>query len=132
MSDENVNNEDLAEELIAALKAADEAPLVITARVDRAVADLATAHFGSRRSAWKRQSGWVALAASVALVAALAVQFGSPMFREETSLYADVDGSGRIDIADVLAVARNEGSRVSQAELDAFAMRVVALEAGAS
>ena len=131
MSDEYANDEDLAEELIAALKAADEAPLVITARVDRALADRATAHFRSRRSTWRRQGGWVALAASVALVAALVVQFGSPVFREETSLYADVDGSGRIDIADVLAVARTEGSRISQAELDAFAMRVVALD-GAS
>ena len=132
MPDENADNEDLAEELIAALEAADEAPLVITARVDRAVSDMATAHFRGRRSTWRRPTGWAALAASVALVAVLVVQFGSPVFEAETSLYADVDGSGRIDIADVLAVARTEGSRVSQAELDAFAMRVVALDAGAS
>lgn len=128
MPDEHTNDEDLAEELITALKAADEAPLVITARVDRALAHRATAHFRGRRSTWRRQGGWVALAASVALAAALVVQVGSAVFREETSLYADVDGSGRIDIADVLAVARTEGSGVTQAELDAFAMRVVSLD----
>jgi len=130
VSDENANNEDLAEELIAALKVVDEAPLVVTAGVDRAVSKMARAHFGGRRSAWKRHGGWAAVAASVALVAVLAVQLGGPAFRDETGLYADVDGSGRIDIADVLAVARAEGARVSQAELDAFAMRVVALDGG--
>ena len=66
----------------------------------------------------------------MALIAVLAVQLGGPMIRDERSLYADVDGSGRIDIADVLALARADGPDVTQADLDAFAMRVVSLDTG--
>ncbi len=127
MPDDNAPNEELPTSLIDALKRADQPPLVITAGVDRAVADLAASHFQGRRSTWKRHGGWAALAASVALVALLVFPPGNPL-RDETTLYGDVDGSGRIDIADVLALARRPG--VEQADLDAFAMRVVSLEAG--
>ncbi|MDE0659059.1 MAG: hypothetical protein OXI79_05345 [Gammaproteobacteria bacterium] len=129
MPDQNVNSEELPEGLIRALKAADAAPPVITAKVDRALADMAARHFGSRRGTWKRHGGW-ALAASVALVAVLAVQMTGPPTGDADVLYADVDGSGRVDIADVLALARAERAGVAQADLDAFAMRVVALNAG--
>lgn len=130
MPEENATNEDLPAELVSAMKAVDEAPLVITAGIDRNLADMASVHFRARRSSWVRQGGWAALAACVALIAVLAVQLGGPMIRDERSLYTDVDGSGRIDIADVLALARADRADVTQADLDAFAMRVVALDAG--
>ena len=129
MSDQDVNREQLDEGLIRALQAADEAPPVITASVDRAVLDMSRRHFASRRSAWKRHGGW-ALAASVALVAVLAVQMTPPASDDGETLYADVNGSGGIDIADVFALARARQTGVAQADLDAFAMRVVSLDAG--
>lgn len=129
MSDQDINNEQLDEGLIRALKAADEAPAVITANVDRALLDMSRRHFASRRTGWKRHGGW-ALAASVALVAVLAVQVIGPASDDGETLYADVNGSGGIDIADVFALARAGQTGVTQADLDAFAMRVVSLDAG--
>ncbi|MDE0178453.1 MAG: hypothetical protein OXP36_07620 [Gammaproteobacteria bacterium] len=129
MSDQDANSEQLDEGLIRALRAADEAPAVITVKVDHALAELSTRHFASRRSGWKRHGGW-ALAASVALVAVLAVQMIGPASDDVDVLYADVNGSGAIDIADVFALARAEQPGVTQADLDAFAMRVVSLNAG--
>lgn len=129
MSDQNADSERLDEGLIRALRTADEAPAVITSGVDRALADMSRRHFASRRPVWKRHGGW-ALAASVALVAVLAVQMIDPASDRGETLYADVNGSGRIDIADVFALARSEQPGVSQADLDAFAMRVVSLDAG--
>lgn len=129
MSDQEANNEELAEGLIRALRAADEAPPVITASVDRALVRMATGHFAPRRFRWKRHGGW-ALAASIALVAVLTVQMIGPTSTDEATLYADVNGSGRVDIADVFALARAERPGITQADLDAFAMRVVSLDAG--
>ena len=130
MPEQNTTNEELPAGIVQALKVADEAPLVITAGIDRTLADMANVHFRARRPSWVRQGGWAALAASVALIAVLAVQLGGPMIRDERSLYTDVDGSGRIDIADVLALARADRPDVTQADLDTFAMRVVSLDAG--
>ena len=129
MSDKDANSEQLDEGLIRALRAADEAPAVITASIDRALADMSRRHFASGRPGWKRHGGW-ALAASVALVAVLAVQMIDPASDNGDMLYADVNGSGGIDIADVFALARSEQPGVTQADLDAFAMRVVSLDAG--
>lgn len=128
MSDQDANSEQLDESLIRALRAADEAPPVITASVDRALVELSSRHFASRRSGWKRHGGW-ALAASVALVAVLAVQVIGPASDDGETLYADINDSGAIDIADVFALARAEQPGVTQADLDAFAMRVVSLDA---
>ena len=128
MSDQDGNSEQLDEGLIRALRASDQVPAIITARVDRALAHLSTHHFASRRSRWKRHGGW-ALAASVALVAVLAVRTIGPAPDDAELLYADVNGSGAIDIADVFALARAEQPGVTQADLDAFAMRVVSLDA---
>ena len=129
MSDQNADSERLDEGLIRALRAADQAAPVITAGVDRALADRSRRHFASRQPGWKRHGGW-ALAASVALVAVLAVRVIGPASDDGESLYADVNGSGAIDIADVFALARAEQPGVTQADLDAFAMRVVSLGTG--
>ena len=130
MPDDHAPDDALPSGLIDAMKRADRPPPVITAGVDRAMADLASSHFRGRRATWKRNGGWAALAASVALVALVVFQPGDPL-RDEAMLYTDVDGSGGIDIADVFALARAGSPGVEQADLDAFAMRVVSLDGGA-
>jgi len=129
--DENANNEELPAALVDALKAGDRPPLVITAGIDQAVAAMARTHFGNLEPSWRRRGRWVALAASVGLVAILATGVGGPLLGD-TEPYGDVDGGGRIDIADVFALARSEQANVTQADLDAFAMRVVSLAPGAT
>ena len=115
----------LPQALIDELKRLDRAPGVITARVDRAVAAAARDHFSARGFPWWRRHGaWGAVAACAVLAVALTV--GREALDRDSALYSDVDGSGRIDIADVLALARS-GSGVDQADLDAFAWQVVAL-----
>ena len=115
----------LPQPLIDELKRLDRAPDVITARVDRTVAAAARDHFSARGfPRWRRHGAWGAVAACAVLTAALTI--GRDALDRDPALYSDVDGSGRIDIADVLALARSE-SGVDQADLDAFAWRVVAL-----
>lgn len=122
---------ELATDLVDALKSTDRAPSMVTRVVDRALADAASAQFGGRGApgVWRRSGRWAALAASIALVGALAVRWDD-WARPDEALYADQDGSGTIDIADVLALART--GTASADELDAFARRVVAVDGGRS
>jgi len=126
--------DDIAElptDLVDALKSTDRAPAVVTRVVDRLLADAASAQFGERGvpGVWRRSRRWAALAASIALVGVLAVRWDHWAGPDE-ALYTDLDGSGTIDIADVLALARN--GTASADELDAFARRVVAVDGGTS
>ena len=119
------SDDHLPRPLIDELGRLDRAPDVITARADRAVAAAARDHFCARGiPRWRRHGAWGAVAACAVLAVALTV--GREALDRDPALYSDVDGSGRIDIADVLALARS-GSGVGQADLDAFAWRVVAL-----
>ncbi len=124
-----INNDDLPElpdELIEALK--EESAPLITSRVDRELEALARRAFKSRKAEKPvrkhRVTRWAAIAASV--IAAVVV-IGD--MRKPRALYADHDNSGQIDIADVLAVAR-EG--YDEAQLDAFAMQIVSLSEDSS
>ena len=123
MADNNIPDDRLPEGLIDELKRRDVAPDAITSRVDRSLAAAARAQFGEPRAVWHRPGAWAAAAASAVLAVGLATSYLPD--RDRGPIYADVDGSGQIDIADVLALAR-EG--VAQAELDAFARRLVALD----
>lgn len=127
MTGANEHNEQLPGALVDELKRIDRAPEVITSRVDRSLAGMARAQFAPRRiPRWQPRSAWRAAAAACVLVVVL---FTTNHLREQddTSIYADIDGSGQIDIADVLALARTEDV-VSQADIDAFAYRLVALD----
>ena len=124
-----IDNDDLPElpdELVEALKE-EPAPL-ITSRVDRHIEAQSRRAFKSRKAVKPRRkhrvTRWAAIAASV--VAAIIV-IGD--MRKPRTLYADHDNSGQIDIADVLAVTR-EG--YDEAQLDAFAMRIVSLDEDSS
>lgn len=124
MSD-NEPFDDLPPSFVDELRAADRPVPMITARADREIAAMAEAHFaGRRRRARLRPASLAAIAASV-LVAVLVLQLQAPA-PDDGALYGDLDRSGQIDIADVLAAARTE--KASAAELDAFAYRVVSLE----
>lgn len=125
MTAEIEQDEQLPNALVDELKRMDRAPAVITARVDRALSTTARAHFSSRQVQWWRQPAWGAAAACVLLAALVTTS----RLEDEvvTSAYADVDGSGAIDIADVLALART-GHGVDQTDLDAFAFRLVSLD----
>ena len=121
--------EDLPQSLIEGLKTAGRAVPVITARVDRDISQMSLAHFSARRQPIRKaRSAWTAIAATAAtvLIAVLVTQV--PNSRDQDALYTDVDRSGRIDIADVLALARaKEPRKHSKSELDAFAARIVSL-----
>lgn len=125
MTAEIEQDEHLPSALVEELKRIDRASAVITARVDRTLASMARDQFSSRQAQRWRQPVWGAAAACV-LIAAL---FATNRLEDEvgTSAYADVDGSGTIDIADVLALARS-GQGIDQGDLDAFAFRLVSLD----
>lgn len=117
---------DIPESLITELKARDRAPSLISARVDRALAEEAESQFSTRRPAvWRSRPAWYA-AAAVAAVALFVFEPQRLIVSDQSGKYADIDGSGRVDIADVLSLAR-QNHQVSQADLDAFALRIVAL-----
>ena len=128
MQQEEEQFDDLPTELIGDLKAADQRLPLITARVDREILQMAQAQFGQRRApVWRSRPAWAAVAATV-LIAITVVSIRNTLIDEPAAVYADIDRSGRIDIADVLALARAAGSRQStQAEIDALAMQIVSL-----
>jgi hypothetical protein len=121
--------EELPEALIEALKSADEAVPLITARVDREVLKMAREQFAGRKPAWRRRPAWAAVAATV-LIAIFIVQLDQPMQQVNLSMQA----ARPTDISDVLKLARERaGDPAAQVEIDALAMRVVSLSpAGAS
>ena len=119
--------EGLPDELVAELKKADKPGSLITAKVDRTIASLAREQFASRPEKRRRIApAWYAVAATV-LLAVLVLPLSSRFGTDDDGLYADVDNSGQIDIADVLTLARRGDGEVTQAELDAFAMKIVSL-----
>ena len=127
MTGVNEQDERLPEALVEELKRIDRAPEMITSRVDRNLASMAHAQFAQRRiPRWQPRSAWRAAAAACVLVVVLFTA-NQLWEQDDTSLYADIDGSGQIDIADVLALARAEDG-VDQADIDAFAYRLVALD----
>lgn len=127
MTHEEDNPAELPESLLAKLKQADAPPAVLTVKVDRVIGDLANDQFSSRpRKGIARSPKWFAAAAAM-LLAVFLVQTTERPEPAVAELYRDVDQSGQIDIADVLALARRDSGEVSRAELDAFAMQLVSL-----
>ena len=117
--------EDLPAELIAALRKRELPADVITRRVDRELMAMAAEQFATRKPAPGRRA-WAAAAAVAALGIALVISSYDPA-PTRSDLYTDVDGSGQVDIADVLALAR-DGHEVTQDDLDAFAASIVSLD----
>ena len=146
MSEEITQETELPTRLVERLRKAVDVSSIDTVQVDQTLDVLAARHF-RRRSLHgvARYGRYAALAASVALISLLVpLRFFDQWARQETLdiakqvpsgsvpvLYADVDGSGQIDIADVLALARSNPGRFEQTDLDAFAFRVVSVNAEA-
>ena len=129
MTHDDDNLEELPQGLIDELRSADRPAALITSRVDREILGQAEAQFRRRRPvASRRYPAWAAVAATV-LVAFFVLRVDAPAPPGVDGLYADHDGSGRVDIADVYYVARSN-RQVSKADIDAFAMSVVSLSAG--
>ena len=129
MQEHDEQYDELPAALVEALRESDSKIEILSAKVDREVATLAADHFGNRRAPARVFRPVWAAAAALALVAFIVVEFQVPEQSPEPRLYSDVDGSGRVDIADVLALARSTDS-VTQADLDAFAARIVSLSSG--
>lgn len=122
--DESSGEDSLPQALVDELRRRDRGVTLLTARVDREIAGLAAGHFAGRGRL--SRIGPVPLAAAASLLVA-ALVLGPFMFSHDAApVLDDVDGSGSVDIADVLAVARKGGT--SAAELDAYARQVVSLD----
>jgi hypothetical protein len=114
------------------LRALDRAQPIVDPRTDRAVLEAASRYFAgrpatarARRSRWRLPLG----AAAAALVAAVLLR---PLVFEAPSA-DDVDGSGSVDVLDVLALARmraagGDASGITAARIDELAYRIVALD----
>ncbi len=116
--------DDLPAELVAALKSRELPADVITRRVDRELAATAAEHFSTRKPAPRRRA-WAAVAAVAMVGIVLSISNYDPA-PTRSDLFTDVDGSGQVDIADVLALAR-DGHELTQDDLDAFAASIVSL-----
>lgn len=124
---EEDNIEKLPEELLAELEKADKAGSLITAKVDRSIASMARDRFASRPERRRRSApAWLAVAATI-LLAVFVIPLSNRLDTGVDGLYSDADNSGQVDIADVLVLARRKDGKTSQAELDAFAMKIVSL-----
>ena len=116
-------------ELGMALRSGARPAPVITSRVDREIAARARAQFASRGEGSvarpRRRPIWFAAAATV-LVAVGITLLRSPE-QGTAPAFGDIDGSGQVDIADVMMLALQQRDGVSQADLDAFAAQIVSL-----
>lgn len=122
MSDKESQYDDLPDELVARLQAADRARPIVDPRTDRAVLDGARKYFSVRREsyAWTRAKRLVPAAAAAVIVLALLILQPVDRLRHPD----DIDHSGAVDILDAFALARVPGE---EERSRALAARVVAL-----
>ena len=124
MNDSDEITDTLPAALVARLKHADRAQAIVDPRTDRVVLDSARSHFASRRPRPARWAVPLGLAASLLLAFLLVRPFDSS---HSPSSIDDVDGSGRVDVLDVLALAR--AARAGDARIEELGYRIVALNA---
>ena len=123
--------ETLPPAIVARLRRLDRSQPIVDPGTDRTVLDAANAYFRARPARVARRR-WVVpfAAAATLLLAAILVR---PLVFDTASARDDVDGSGRVDILDVLALARVRAERgdaagVTEASIDELAYRIVALD----
>jgi hypothetical protein len=113
------------------LRRLDRAEPIFDPRTDRAVLEAARSYFAARPAAARaRRTRW-----AVPLGAAAAVLLAAVLVRPldfHTSA-DDIDGSGRVDVLDVLALARmraagGDASGITDARIEELAYRIVALD----
>jgi hypothetical protein len=131
MGEDDRQLELLPEELIAGLKRIDRTQAIVDPRTDRAVLAQAEQYFASRteRRATAGPKRWaipVAFAAMIAVALVIAPLAQRTLFGDPD----DVDGSGRVDILDAFALARQEQSAEAGAErVEEIVERIVSLSA---
>jgi hypothetical protein len=114
------------------LRALDRMQPIVDPRTDRAVLDAASRYFAARpAAAHARRTRW-ALPLGAAAAVLLAAVLMRPLVFDVPSA-DDVDGSGRVDVLDVLALARmraadGDASGITDARIDELAYRIVALD----
>ena len=116
--------------IVARLRRADRSQAIVDPRTDRAVIDEAARYFAVRPRRTVRRARWalpLAAAASV-LVAWLVVE---PFGVVRGPSPDDVDGSGRVDVLDVFALARASAGRgdaaATEQRIEELAARIVSL-----
>jgi hypothetical protein len=132
--------ENLPPKLTADLKRAVDQPVGIPAALDATIL-LAAARHAARRRWWRRGIGFAAMAAVVLVTLGLVVPTiieRNKANRPQAALPMDLDHSGRVDILDAYALAKQlpNGSdltgdhKVDQADVDAIAKVAVDLKGG--
>ena len=115
------------------LRALDREQPIVDPRTDRAVLDAARSYFQARPvSSRPRRARW-SLPLGAAAAVLLAAVLMRPLMVESPEAADDVDGSGRVDVLDVLALARmraagGDASGITAARIDELAYRIVALD----
>jgi hypothetical protein len=118
--------------IAARLRALDRSQPIVDPRTDRAVLEAASKHFAARPATGRvRRTRW-ALPLGAAAAALLAAVLMRPLVFDAPSA-DDVDGSGSVDVLDVLALARmraagGDASGITDARIDELAYRIVALD----
>jgi len=114
------------------LRRLDRAEAILDPRTDRAVLDAARSYFAARPAAAPaRRSRWALPLGAAAAVLLAAVLVRPLVFHTPNA--DDVDGSGRVDVLDVLALARmraagGDASGITDTRIDELAYRIVALD----
>ena len=132
MERENENFENLPGTIIDRLRREEQSIAIISPKIDEIVLAAAASQFADRKQA--KSSGLsrparAAVAASVVLTIFVMSNFYFAPSPAPSSV-ADVDNSGRVDIVDVLALARSRErnpAAVSQAQINALMMQIVSL-----
>lgn len=127
----NEQPETLPPAIASRLRKLDRAEPIFDPRTDRAVLEAANAYFAARPATVRvRRARWaVPLGAAAAMLLA-AVLMRPLVFAPSAD---DVDGSGRVDVLDVLALARmraagGDASGITEARIEDLAYRIVALD----
>jgi hypothetical protein len=126
--------ETLPPAIVSRLRQLDRAQPIVDPRTDRAVLEAASRYFAARpASVPRRRARWTLPlgAAAAVLLAAVLMRPLVPGFGPPSR--DDVDGSGRVDVLDVLALARmravgGDASGITDARIDELAYRIVALD----
>jgi hypothetical protein len=124
--------ETLPPAIASRLRALDRAQPIVDPRTDRAVLEAASEYFAARpATARARRSRW-ALPLGAAAAALLTAVLMRPLVFDAPPA-DDIDGSGRVDVLDVLALARmraagGDAAGITDARIDELAYRIVALD----
>jgi len=123
--------ETLPPAIASRLRRLDRAEAIFDPRTDRAVLETANAYFAARpATARARRPRWAVPLGAAAAVLLAAVLMRPLVFAPSAD---DVDGSGRVDVLDVLALARmraagGDATGITEARIEELAYRIVALD----